>query len=206
MPVYRLIFAIVCLSISPCKAAEDSQPSRSTGHVTESDVKHDLCDGVHFTDPETGWAVGEGGTILATRDGGATWTPQDQRHRPRPSEAYILPSAETGWTSAGAARSSPPATAAPPGHPKTAERSIPSSSVHFTSSRDRLGVGKAARSSPPAMAAHLDTAKKQHQQNLEASILPTAETGWAVGSGGTILASDDGGAKWKRKTAAQNRR
>jgi photosystem II stability/assembly factor-like uncharacterized protein len=28
---------------------------------------------VHFADARTGWAVGEGGTILATRDGDASW-------------------------------------------------------------------------------------------------------------------------------------
>jgi hypothetical protein len=31
---------------------------------------------VHFADVRTGWAVGDGGTILATRDGGASWEPQ----------------------------------------------------------------------------------------------------------------------------------
>jgi len=29
--------------------------------------------GVHFADARTGWAVGARGTIVATRDGGATW-------------------------------------------------------------------------------------------------------------------------------------
>jgi hypothetical protein len=27
---------------------------------------------VHFVDVDTGWAIGDGGTILATRDGGAS--------------------------------------------------------------------------------------------------------------------------------------
>ena len=31
---------------------------------------------VHFTDANTGWAVGTGGAIVNTIDGGATWTPQ----------------------------------------------------------------------------------------------------------------------------------
>ena len=30
-----------------------------------------------FVDDQTGWVVGEEGTILATRDGGTTWTRQD---------------------------------------------------------------------------------------------------------------------------------
>jgi photosystem II stability/assembly factor-like uncharacterized protein len=34
---------------------------------------------VHFINPSTGWAVGEAGTILATSDGGKTWTTQNSR-------------------------------------------------------------------------------------------------------------------------------
>jgi Photosynthesis system II assembly factor YCF48 len=35
--------------------------------------------GVHFADAHTGWAVGVGGTILATRDGGTHWEPRNSR-------------------------------------------------------------------------------------------------------------------------------
>jgi photosystem II stability/assembly factor-like uncharacterized protein len=32
---------------------------------------------MHFADARTGWAVGQDGTILATRDAGAHWEPQN---------------------------------------------------------------------------------------------------------------------------------
>jgi photosystem II stability/assembly factor-like uncharacterized protein len=32
---------------------------------------------VSFTDASNGWAVGSGGTIVHTSDGGLTWTPQN---------------------------------------------------------------------------------------------------------------------------------
>ena len=32
--------------------------------------------GVDFVDAERGWAVGDGGTILVTNDGGRSWTAQ----------------------------------------------------------------------------------------------------------------------------------
>ncbi len=35
-----------------------------------------LLNDVHFVNMQRGWAVGESGTILATNNGGATWTPQ----------------------------------------------------------------------------------------------------------------------------------
>jgi photosystem II stability/assembly factor-like uncharacterized protein len=34
---------------------------------------------VHFADAHAGWAVGVGGTILATRDGGINWERQNSR-------------------------------------------------------------------------------------------------------------------------------
>ena len=34
-------------------------------------------DGVHFANADTGWVVGEGGTILATHDGGTQGEPQN---------------------------------------------------------------------------------------------------------------------------------
>jgi KAP family P-loop domain len=41
--------------------------------------------GVHFAGPETGWAVGDGGTILATCDGGKSWHPlENYRRHPAP--------------------------------------------------------------------------------------------------------------------------
>ncbi|HEV2234447.1 MAG TPA: YCF48-related protein [Terriglobia bacterium] len=39
----------------------------------ESGVKAHLND-IAFSNPETGWAVGQSGTVLRTTDGGATWT------------------------------------------------------------------------------------------------------------------------------------
>jgi hypothetical protein len=44
--------------------------------LQDSGTDSDLF-GVSFTDASTGWAVGFGGTILHTDDGGLTWTPQD---------------------------------------------------------------------------------------------------------------------------------
>ena len=52
-----------CTSSAPCT-------SRSSDRVTNA------LDGVSFPDQTHGWAVGVGGTILATADGGQTWSQQ----------------------------------------------------------------------------------------------------------------------------------
>ena len=76
MLVYRLILALACLSISvPCGAIENSRPFSVGWKIINSGTEP--LRGVHFAGPETGWAVGANGTILATSDGGATWTAQN---------------------------------------------------------------------------------------------------------------------------------
>src|SRR5882757_1819914 len=42
----------------------------------ETDTGEVLLMGVHFADARSGWAVGTGGTILATCDGGEHWNPK----------------------------------------------------------------------------------------------------------------------------------
>lgn len=52
----------------------------------EDGIEGDL-NGVHFTDAQNGWAVGFGGLILHTTDGGKTWTKKEiQMPRPAQSE------------------------------------------------------------------------------------------------------------------------
>src|SRR5262245_60843622 len=52
--------------------------------------------GVHFGNGKTGWAVGQNGGILVTKDGGQAWTPQASG-----ITAFLLgvhfPSATAGW-------------------------------------------------------------------------------------------------------------
>jgi photosystem II stability/assembly factor-like uncharacterized protein len=50
----------------------------------------------HFVDARTGWAVGDGGTVLATRDGGVNWQPQSSTTDHNLLSVYFI-DAETGW-------------------------------------------------------------------------------------------------------------
>jgi hypothetical protein len=52
--------------------------------------------GVHFVDSNNGWTVGEGGTILATRDGGTTWEPQ-KSGTDKDLDGVHFADAHTGW-------------------------------------------------------------------------------------------------------------
>src|SRR5439155_25149882 len=49
---------------------------RGKSWEVRSTAQHMPLHGVFFVDGQHGWAVGELGTVVATTDGGKTWTPQ----------------------------------------------------------------------------------------------------------------------------------
>ena len=52
---------------------------------------------MHFTDANNGWAVGDGGTILKTIDGGATWAPQTSGTPTQVLTGVHFTDANNGW-------------------------------------------------------------------------------------------------------------
>ena len=58
-----------------------------------------LLRAVHFPDAQNGWAVGSGGTLLRSSDGGATWTAQSAALGAGTAELYGVhfASATVGW-------------------------------------------------------------------------------------------------------------
>jgi photosystem II stability/assembly factor-like uncharacterized protein len=51
---------------------------------------------VHFVDAQTGWAVGDAGTILKTSNGGSSWSSQTSGTNQGLSSVYFT-DAQTGW-------------------------------------------------------------------------------------------------------------
>ena len=92
--------------------SDDSGATWRQAHVP---VSVDLL-GVSFPGPKVGWAVGHGGVVLTTRDGGATWAKQlagkqaaeiavryyKGRNAPTPEETLALEQAEAELTRSGA--------------------------------------------------------------------------------------------------------
>ena len=69
------LYALIGSAVTETLAAEIAPNPDRPVMTSWYDRSSNLID-VHFFDDNTGWAVGERGTILATRDGGETWTPQ----------------------------------------------------------------------------------------------------------------------------------
>jgi photosystem II stability/assembly factor-like uncharacterized protein len=67
--------------------------------VLPAPIATGILDGVDFVDLLTGWAVGEGGKIIKTTDGGATWNAQVSGTTGSLSAVTFLDS-QTGWATA----------------------------------------------------------------------------------------------------------
>ncbi|MCA1613090.1 MAG: hypothetical protein LC800_02815 [Acidobacteria bacterium] len=135
-----------------------------------------LLSRVVFADAERGWAFGEMGALYSTRDGGATW----QRQR-APTQRLLLGAsfldASRGWlvgaagtvlrTEDGGATWRPAAVVWP---------------AHAA-----VNASASAPAVPPQRAA---------APRLSAASFVDARRGWAVGAGGFVAATADGGRTW----------
>ena len=103
MVVVAAIFLAALLTVTflLTGSRRDAQPNLPTGaqgvwRVQSSNTNATLLD-VAFADSSRGWAVGVGGTVLHTSDGGATWERQDSGTEVTLVKASFV-SVEEGWT------------------------------------------------------------------------------------------------------------
>ena len=175
--------------------------------------------GVCFPDASHGWVVGSAriwagnheplnwaDVILATSDGGATWT--TQYSGTETLSGVCFPDATHGWavgydyyTGEGVvlATSDGGATWTTQDHRK---RGRQLTAVSFPDATHGWAVGTA----PTASSGHLRRRRYLDTAGLGCAgalprLFPDAKHGWAVGYGGTILSTSDGGAIWTAQSS-----
>jgi phage tail sheath protein FI len=151
---------------------------------------------LHFVSPTAGWAVGAGGAVVATADGGATWTTQASGVAADLHGVHFA-SATAGWAvGAGGAI----VATADGGATWTAQTSGVAADlrgVHFADATHGWAVG--AGGAIVATADGGNTWRRQANgttRTLTAVRAVSATTGWAAGAGGLLLATTDGGTGW----------
>ncbi len=162
---------------------------------------------VFFATERLGWAVGEDGTILATGDGGKTWTPQTSGTKALLNSVHFTADGQRGGAVGGLVGEGWTILATLDGGktwtPQTSGTSASLDSVHFTADGQRgwavgangmiLATGDGGNKWTPQASG---TAASLTSVNFTAD----GQRGWAVGDDGTILATGDGGNTWTPQT------
>ncbi len=164
-----------------------------------------------FVDARHGWAVGIGGTVIATSDGGATWHAQDA------STTYDLGGVDFvdlthGWAVGLQTTENDEGTWDHDGmilattdggatwHKQFSRAEALVASVDFSDLSHGWAVGGKgtilATSDGGATWVTQDSSTKEALWDV---VFPDSTHGWAVGDGPTILATSDGGATWTRQ-------
>jgi photosystem II stability/assembly factor-like uncharacterized protein len=160
---------------------------------------------VFFADKLHGWAVGLGGTILASSDGGANWKPQSSGTSQWLTSVHFA-DASHGWAVGGGGTILASSDGGANWKRQTSGTSQNLLSVHFADASHGWAVGDGGT----ILASSDGGANWKRQtsgtsQPLESVHFADASHGWAVGEGSTILASSDGGANWKPQTSGTSR-
>ena len=148
----------------------------------DADVK---LAGVRFAGREHGWVYGEMGALFVTRDGGGSWERQRVPTRHLLLGAAFI-DAQTGWLAGGGMTVLKTEDGGATWRPGVVF--MPASDVGAQSGPGAAGRGGEPQSEPPARGAG---------RRLNAVWFAGPERGWAVGAGGAILATHDGGRTWR---------
>ena len=171
-----------------------SKPSTSPNLVPWNE-RHDDLNAIYFATEEQGWAVGRGGVILASRDGGASWVRQTSGLVAELEAVHFIDSSR-GW-SVGASGS----VVATKNGGLTWVRQSSSTDVHlkavaFIDAVSGWAVGAAGTMlrTTDAGATWIPSSLQTNKDLADVFFLDE-ERGWAVGNG-IILRSVDGGTTW----------
>ncbi len=160
---------------------------------------------VFFVDAQTGWAVGDYGTILKTQNGGATWTAQTSGTTSYLKSVYFSDN-QTGWA---VGQGGTILKTKNGGVTWTAQTSGAINwlhSVYFSDSQTGWAVGGLGTIRKTQNGGATWTAQSSGTTNRLFSVyFSDSQTGWAVGEGGTILKTQNGGATWTAQNSGTTR-
>ncbi|MDT7780529.1 MAG: hypothetical protein QOC99_3041 [Acidobacteriota bacterium] len=134
---------------------------------------------VRFADRERGWVFGEMGALFATTDGGGSWTRQSVPTRHRLLGASFL-DASRGWLV---------------GAGSTLLETTDGGATWREGRVELAAVSLPPNMSPPPRAPTAQTPGSS--MRLNAVSFADTRRGWAVGAGGAVLATTDGGRTWR---------
>jgi photosystem II stability/assembly factor-like uncharacterized protein len=157
--------------------------------------------GIVSTDDAHGWAVGDGGTIVFTQDGGATWTAQTS-NTTQNLHAVVFCDGAHGWTVGDGGTI---VFTQDGGATWTAQTSNTTQNLHAVVFCDGAHGWTVGDGGTILGTTDGGTTWVSHASGTAVALngiyFRGPDTGWAVGDGGTILKTGDGGATWTQQTS-----
>ena len=193
---------LVSIGLLACGHAKASASSSagSTPSVSPSPASSEDLSSVAFVDQAHGWAVGAGGTVLATSDGGKTWRAQ-QSGATDWLKGVSFPDSSHGWAvgDKGAILATVDG-----GATWTAQQSAVRDSLMAVTFDDASHGWAVAYGGKPHMITTADGGKTWRDEQLRFPYLNGVafvdeNHGWALGDFGSIFATTDDGANWRRQ-------
>jgi photosystem II stability/assembly factor-like uncharacterized protein len=163
---------------------------------------------VAFSDATNGWAVGDGGTILHTTDGGATWSSEDSFSADSSLRAVATTDAGNAWAVGDDGAGSPIILHSSDSGVTWTPQQLGITGnllagVAFPSATDGWAVGGAGlilHTSDAGASWEQQTDGDPGLYDLGGVTFTDAATGWAVGKNGTVIHTTDGGVTWTVQT------
>ncbi|TCO81753.1 photosystem II stability/assembly factor-like uncharacterized protein [Plasticicumulans lactativorans] len=153
-------------------------------------------------DGRSGWAVGDGGTIVATADGGASWRAQASG-TPVGLRSVHFVDARHGWAVGLEGTIVATADGGASWRAQTGGTPVGLRAVHFVDARRGWAVGGGG-----TIVATADGGASWRAQASGSAVALYAvgftadgRYGWATGNGGTVVATADGGASWQAQAS-----
>ena len=159
---------------------------------------------VHFVDANTGWAVGDDGTILRTTDGGTNWSTQSSGTTVLLRDVHFT-GASKGW----AVGENGTILHTTDGGTNWSAQSSGTTQflkgVHFTDASKGWAVGENGTILHTTDGGTNWSAQSSGTiRNVTGVDFIDASKGWAVGNNGTILHTTDGGTNWSAQSTGSN--
>jgi len=194
-----LTMALCLLFVLPVAVAAAATPDTWTAQASGTTQ---TLNGVAFATKSIGWAVGAGGTIRHTTNGGTTWTKQTSGTS-QTLYAVFFTDAANGWAvgAGGVVRHTTDG-----GSSWTAQTSGVTQTlyaVYFTDAANGWAVGAGGTIRHTTNGGAAWTAQtSSSRQALYGVAFTGANDGWAVGGRGTVLRTQNGGAAWTAQSAS----
>ncbi|CAN7462568.1 YCF48-related protein [Variovorax sp. LjRoot130] len=187
----------------PPAAAPTTAPERLP-EAPRADAK---LNAVYFVTASTGWAVGDRGTVLTTRDGGSTWVAQSSGVDDDLRDVQFSSNGQQGWAVGWSERviiTSDGGTTWSVHQTKTGE---PLRSLHIASDGKKgwaVGRGGSTVYFTTDGGINWKPQKSGIGKRLYAVQFADDQKGWAVGSDGAVVATMDGGETWNAQPSGSD--